>query len=441
MKFSKYNLIFEDKEKKHILFNTLSGHSFYVSDDIVIAITEGDPTALDFATQKSFTNYGIIIDDHIDETRLFSYFHNKSKFASPSVSATVLLTWACNFSCVYCFEGAGETTNVMTQESADKFIRFMIRLAETRNAKSMYINLFGGEPLVNIIQGFYILENLKKYCDSHGISLFCGIITNGSLITSEIIDKLLYYNCTMVQITLDGTKDVHDARRPYKNGKGSFDDIICAIKLLSKVSNKLRTIIRINIDKTNTTEAVNLLRYLGNNGEGLTMCGIDFGIVRGSTSACSAYSGNCYIDYEIGDVLEYLWNEAEKQGFLMHTNPFQRWMYCGLYSDGQYTVTPDCNVYKCWEHAGMDEHRMGEIGDDGSLVNVSFALYDWMSKNPLEDKDCRECVYLPACGGGCGVVSYNETGTYHAKGCFKVKGVLEKQIQRFALEVANKAKK
>lgn len=47
MKFSKYNLIFEDKEKKHILFNTLSGHSFYVSDDIVIAITEGDPTALD----------------------------------------------------------------------------------------------------------------------------------------------------------------------------------------------------------------------------------------------------------------------------------------------------------------------------------------------------------------------------------------------------------
>lgn len=91
--------------------------------------------------------------------------------------------------------------------------------------------IFGGEPLVNIIQGFYILENLKKYCDSHGISLFCGIITNGSLITSEIIDKLLYYNCTMVQITLDGTKDVHDARRPYKNGKGSFDDIICAIKL------------------------------------------------------------------------------------------------------------------------------------------------------------------------------------------------------------------
>lgn len=43
----------------------------------------------------------------------------------------------------------------------------------------------------------------------------------------------------------------------------------------------------------------------------------------------------------------------------------------------------------------------------------------------------KECVYLPACGGGCGVVSYNETNSYHSKGCFKVKGVLEKQVLRY----------
>lgn len=441
MKFSKYNLIFDNKEQKTLLFNTLSGHSFYVSNDVVSAIETGDPSVLDMATQKAFSSCGVIVDDRIDETRFFSYFHNKSKFAPSAVSATVLLTWACNFSCVYCFEGAGKVTSVMTQESADKFINFMIKLAESRNAKSMYVNLFGGEPLVNIKQGFYILEALKTYCDKNGLSLSCGVVTNGSLITQEIIDKLLHYNCSMVQITLDGTKEVHDSRRPYKNGKGSFDDIIHAIKLLSKESNKLRTVIRINIDKTNTDEAVKLLSYLGKTGKNLTMCGIDFGIVRGSTSACSAYSGNCYIDYEIGDVLEYLWSEAEKQGFSMRTNPIQRWMYCGLYSDSQYTVTPDCGVYKCWEHAGMDEHLMGEIGSDGSLINVTYALYDWMSKNPLEDNDCKECVYLPACGGGCGVVSYNETGTYHAKGCFKVKGVLEKQIQRFALDAAGKVQK
>lgn len=441
MKYSKYNLIFQESEKsKYILFNTLSGHSYHISSDVADAINDGDITSLDDATQKAFIRYGIIIDDQVDETRYFSYFHNKAKFASTSVSATVLLTWACNFSCVYCFEGAGKVTSVMNQDSADKFINFMIKLAESHNAKSMYITLFGGEPLVNIKQGFYILDHLKNYCDKNGLTLSCGVITNGSLITQDIIDKLLYYNCSMVQITLDGTKAIHDSRRPYKNGRGSFDDIIRAIKLLSKASNRLRTVIRINVDKTNTDEAVNLLAYLGKNGEGLTMCGVDFGIVRGSTSACSAYSGNCYVDYEIGDVLDYLWRESEKQGFSMRTTPNLRWMYCGLYSDNQYTVTPDCGVYKCWEHAGMEEHLMGEIGADGSLINTTYALFDWMSKNPLEDKECKECVYLPACGGGCGVVSYNETGTYHGKGCFKVKGVLEKQIQRFASDIAAKSK-
>ena len=438
MKFSRYNLIWNANENTQcILFNTLSGHSFYISNDIAEFIKCGQINALDEITKNLFIKYGIIIDDRIDETRYFTYFHNKAKFSSSSISATILLTWACNFSCVYCFEGAGKETRTLNQYTSDKFIKFMIKLAESKNAKSMYINLFGGEPLVNINQGFYILNNLKKYCDENGIVFSCGVITNGSLFTKEIMDKLLQYNCTMVQITLDGTKSIHDARRPYKNGRGSFDDIVKAIQLLSKESARLRTVIRINIDKTNITEATKLLAYLGKDGKNLTMCSVDFGIVRGSTSACSAYSGNCYVDYEIGDVLDYLWHEAEMQGFIISTKTFQRWMYCGLYSDNQYTVTPDCCVYKCWEHAGIEEHLIGEIDDDGSLKNTTYTLFDWMSKNPLEDQECRECVYLPACGGGCGVVSYNETGSYHSKGCFKVKGVLEKQIQRFATGAAN----
>lgn len=36
--------------------------------------------------------------------------------------------------------------------------------------------------------------------------------------------------------------------------------------------------------------------------------------------------------------------------------------------------------------------------------------------------------------GGCGAVSYNKENSYHAKGCFKIKGVLEQQIIRFAIE-------
>jgi len=79
----------------------------------------------------------------------------------------------------------------------------------------------------------------------------------------------------------------------------------------------------------------------------------------------------------------------------------------------------------------MDEHKMGELDENGNFVNPQFAYFDWMSATPTENEDCAACVYLPVCGGGCGVVSYNETQSYHSKGCFKVRGVVEKQVERY----------
>lgn len=74
---------------------------------------------------------------------------------------------------------------------------------------------------------------------------------------------------------------------------------------------------------------------------------------------------------------------------------------------------------------------MGKIDDNGNLNNLTYAFYDWMSVDPLKNEECSKCVYLPVCGGGCGVVSYNESGTYHSKGCFKIKGTVEKEVIKY----------
>lgn len=41
-----------------------------------------------------------------------------------------------------------------------------------------------------------------------------------------------------VQITIDGIKLIHDSRRVYKNGKGTFDDIVNGLDLLVNTKNK-----------------------------------------------------------------------------------------------------------------------------------------------------------------------------------------------------------
>ena len=51
-----------------------------------------------------------------------------------------------------------------------------------------------------------------------------------------------------------------------------------------------------------------------------------------------------------------------------------------------------------------NKHKMGYIKDDGTLTDVTFAYYDWLSIDPLKEPDCSDCKYLPICGGGCRMV-------------------------------------
>ena len=64
---------------------------------------------------------------------------------------------------------------------------------------------------------------------------------------------------TMVQVTIDGTKDVHNRRRKLKGGGETFDKIIKNIKYASEY---LRIAIRINLDKGNYSSVDKLFRYL-----------------------------------------------------------------------------------------------------------------------------------------------------------------------------------
>lgn len=432
MKYSKYNLMIKNDDS-HFLFNTLSGHCFRVSPDVVQKISENDIAQIDKSTFELFTKYGVIIDDEIDESKYISYQHNKAKFSNSTVSATVLLTWGCNLACVYCYEGAGAKVESMNETTAKNFVLFMVNQVKNRNARYMSVNLFGGEPLINIECGIMILKELKEFCDNNNVIFASSIITNGTLLTDTILKQLINLNCKNFQITLDGMPATHNARRPYKNGNGSFDQIMNNLEMLNKHNAKTHTVIRINVDKKNIKEIGVLLEYLGINGRNLTNCTVDFGIIRSATQACAAYSDHCLSEDIIGDVLDTLWQKAEKEGFHIYTRPFPKWIFCGLYSDSQFTVTPNGELYKCWEHAGEKEHLMGQIDEKGNITDITYAYIDWMSHDPLNIEECCDCIYLPACGGGCGAISFNVSGTYHSKGCFKVKGVLEKQIIRYIL--------
>ncbi len=426
MTFSKYNLIIPVNNQKSIVFNTLNGNVLEISNDVAQIIEDASIEKLQSDNYDEFNKYGIVISEDFDEQKFYSYAMNKSKFSSQVVSATILLTHACNFRCTYCYEGAGEVfSNSMTKKTADFIINYLTNVANMHNSQAVDLTLFGGEPLLNIERGYYILDKLSKYCENKKKTLSHSVITNGFLLTEEIIKNLENYNCQFIQITLDGPQKIHDTRRPTKDGQGTFQKILDNIKLADGVCKKAQIVVRINIDKANIENIEELFSTLQD--LKLRKTTVDFGIVRGTTKACKTYSKHCLEEHEILEKLPKLWELSKKYGFHTEENIFQKWIYCGMYKDLYYTFAPSGDLYKCWELVGQENHKIGEFKDDGS-VNFLNPLWDWMSHNPLENKSCQACSYLPTCGGGCGGISYANHQTYHEKVCFKIKGIIEHLI-------------
>lgn len=431
MKYSQYNLIIKDKQvekDKFILCNTFSGETFLIDRNTKDMIENKEIEALGEKTINAFISAGVILEnDDFDEILVNRYFHEKEKFTSNVLNITLLLTMACNLRCIYCYEAAGIiSSEFLSDDTRRNIFEFIKVQAEFRRSTHIAIWLFGGEPLLKFENNYDFLNDIKQYCVESGREFTTYIVTNGTLINSNYLDKLYEYNCQYIQITLDGTKEIHDKRRIDALGKGSFDATLAGIKQVVNDDRLPNPVIRINIDKTNIKEAENLLLFLSN--EGLNGCSIDYGIVKGDTPSCSSYTGNCFLEEELGEVLEKLWIKTKELGFPINIDPMKRNMFCGLCSDSSFTIVPNGDVYKCWDFVNIEEHRIGRIGEAGTFLDTTSAYYKWMTRNPYDIEECKKCVYLPICGGGCVGVGYGHYGEYNKPGCYKVKGVFEEQI-------------
>ena len=176
---------------------------------------------------------------------------------------TVLTTLQCNFACDYCFQGDhGDHNKHADKMSLDESARLATwiegRLDEL-HPKRLTITFFGGEPLLNIPVIYDQAERAKKACDARGVTLSLGIITNGLLLTEELVDRLLPYGLGYIKVTLDGDRDTHNEMRPLRGGQGTFDRIVENVR---KVAGKVRIAVGGNFDANSVESFPALLDFL-----------------------------------------------------------------------------------------------------------------------------------------------------------------------------------
>lgn len=164
-------------------------------------------------------------DNCLDE-----YFNNHAGHIALNITNN------CNLRCKYCtFSG----TYKYMRAHEDRRMEFNIAqkaidgFFEKRNAeREHFVSFYGGEPLLEM----KMIEKVIEYINDRWpqIKRRYKITTNGTLFNRSIIESCIE-NQILIQISLDGPKNIHDRYRVYKNNKGTFDNIIKALSLIRSI--------------------------------------------------------------------------------------------------------------------------------------------------------------------------------------------------------------
>jgi uncharacterized protein len=440
------------------LMNTFTDAQLIVSRDVVDLLdrldTGGEPTGEEVDAVAQLSEHGFVVADRAGERRELKTFFREVRDNTDTLKVTVLTTLQCNFACDYCIQGDhgdyNKHAHKMSMEDASRLVAWVEERLDTLKPSRFVVTFFGGEPLLNLPVLYFLAERFWEVTQSRGVSQMINIITNGLLLSREIVDRLNAFGLNGVKITLDGDQATHDRMRPLRGGQGTFDRII---RNISDIAGRCRIAIGGNFDADSVESYPALLDFLQAQDFANDLAKVSFKPIIGRaqqaqtpapakkrkaggvipltlvTSDSKPLGGSCMTAAGTGmtktaggcdtchfadEKMAFLRDETLKRGFPtldgVHNGP------CELHQRHAYTIGPEGSLYACPGYAGEASLSVGHI--DGrrdtrrEAVAAGFEeVAGW--------KQCGDCAFIPVCGGGCSVAAHNELGDMNAPSCHK----------------------
>ncbi|HBV96361.1 MAG: hypothetical protein JL50_19430 [Peptococcaceae bacterium BICA1-7] len=400
MKASRYNF-FAQKSDGKIAFNAFSAALGLFSEQTcnlyerVVSTGDKNLSEREKVVLEELVKAHFIVPKDFDELKALQVRMNRRRYDSSLLGLTIMPTAACNLRCRYCYEKTSEKK--MSPETIDALVGFVKDSIST--AKRFDVTWYGGEPLLEKKTIYDLSSRFLEACQELNCYYSAGIITNGVLLDGETARRLAT-ECSInfCQVTLDGPRSVHNARRPFKDGSGTYDAIL---KNLQEASRYLRINIRINIDSENEVNYLELLDDL----ELYNLkdkADIHIGMVEpvGFARVCADTTSKCLDDEKMAEYQRHFYSTATQRGFSaqFYLVPANVFGLCAAEIDNSFVVEPDGSLHKCWVTVGDEKERVGNIRTG---VPQSTQLLKWVSFDPTIYEECRECRVLPLCFGNC----------------------------------------
>lgn len=392
-------------EEDVLIKNLLSGAIIELDRDCFRHFQSGNIDYFSSEEIEWLQQTGMIVDK--DEKQLFwqvyqtAWMHDQiGRFAVIYFAPTS----ACQLRCLYCYEDGIRRQSMNTaieNQSMDWIYDYLKGIRS--EIDNLVLVFHGGEPLLRKQTIRRTTSAIKQICDNLQIGLEVQIVTNGVDLDLDIIGFLSQYNLTRLQITLDGPSEIHNNRRKFVNGSGTYHLITDnAVKILdSGLISQMR--VRINIDGQNASDIHRLLETIGKTPVFQRGFRVSLGLVTLTlpNDQCTNSAFDYIRAFGLTDV-----QAAETYLGLARTaidhnieivDEFIIGPWCAGRHPYAWLIGPDGSIYKCLGDFGRKEAVVGNV--------FSGIQEDLPIRQRSHDKIVRclekECNLVPICGGGC----------------------------------------
>lgn len=307
----------------------------------------------------------------------------------------LLCNYTCNFKCVYCYSAAGRSQGEAKFDDIKAIVDYLFKSG--RKQSNPYIINFsgGGEPLLSFPLIKKTVEYIHEAADGGDYKYNIGLVTNGSLITEEIIDYFADRKVDMA-VSFEILPDLQNKER------GSYDRVAANIDMM------LRRGFPFGIRTTFTPESVGRMREMIETVHRRfpKLRRVVFDVVLAPSLFESPESLERYYDTFLS---EYYKAKALAAGYgialesvAVETLSMVRDRTC----EGKIVLTPSGTISSCARVSSPQEKRYddyiyGEIkGGVAEFDNGKFQQI-MHSSNIYNQPQCADCYAKWNCGGGC----------------------------------------
>lgn len=332
---------------------------------------------------------GFIVPIDEDEVEKVITLRNINNFNSTRAAFQILPTTSCNAKCPYCYEEHFKRCS-FPKEDETLLAQFIGRYIQ--NLESIHITWFGGEPLLR--PGFIerLSQSFLEQARYFNTDYSADIITNGSLITSKIARMLAENHVKNAQISIDGTHNEYKLRKHYLDPTIELQDVFDNINLL--MSEGIRVSVRINLDKNNHADVLELIELLGTEFSEDELFAAHVAPLYASKDGSA-----CYSSEELADAYKPILRALIDAGIIRTLDGLPlnfNNASCCAQGINNFCISPNGMISKCDHLLSDDMDVVGSIYE-GIRFNSTAAFW----ANPNIPTQCMECGYLPSCQAGC----------------------------------------